>query len=69
MAEGWTWTEDDGTLHAPNGTMWFSQSSRDPNYAEFRDKMSEIMEEVDDHELHADLVSLVSGLDIVLRGN
>lgn len=69
MDEGWRWDEDDGCLHAPNGTMWFRQSSDDPNYSEFRDRMTEARDAVNDRELHEDLTSLVAGLDIVLRGN
>jgi len=65
--DGWTWRED--TLYAPNQTMWFKTSTETPNYAEFRDKMSETLERVDQVELHQDLVSLVSALDCVLRGN
>ena len=65
--DGWTWSED--TLFAPRQTMWFTTSSDTPNYAEFRDRMSETLEEVDQGDLHADLVSLVSALDTVLRGN
>ena len=65
--DGWTWRED--TLYAPHQTMWFKTSTETPNYAEFRDKMSETLERVDQVELHQDLVSLVSALDCVLRGN
>ncbi len=56
-------------MFAPRETMWFTTSSETPNYAEFRDRMSETLEEVDQGDLHADLVSLVSALDTVLRGN
>ena len=65
--DGWVWRED--TLYAPHQTMWFKTSTETPNYAEFRDKMSETLEKVDQEELHQDLVSLVSALDCVLRGN
>jgi hypothetical protein len=49
--------------------MWFTTNAHTPNYAEFRDRMSETLEEVNQRDLHADLVSLVSALDTVLRGN
>ena len=49
--------------------MWFTTSAETPNYAEFRDRMSETLEEVNQGDLHADIVSLVSALDTVLRGN
>lgn len=67
VADGWTWREE--TLYAPRQTMWFTTSAQTPNYAEFRDRMSETLEDVDQVDLHADLVSLVSALDTVLRGN
>ena len=67
VADGWEWR--DNTLFAPRATMWFTTNSESPNYAEFRDRMSETLEEVDQGDLHADLVSLVSALDTVLRGN
>jgi hypothetical protein len=67
VEDGWTWREE--TLYAPRETMWFTTSARTPNYAEFRDRMSETLEEVNQRDLHADLVSLVSALDTVLRGN
>jgi hypothetical protein len=67
IEDGWLWRED--TLYAPHQTMWFKTSTETPNYAEFRDKMSETLEKVDQEELHLDLVSLVSALDCVLRGN
>jgi hypothetical protein len=65
--DGWQWRED--SLYAPHQTMWFTTSSETPNYAEFRDRMTETLESVDQSALHADLVSLVSALDTVLRGN
>ena len=65
--DGWTWREN--SLYAPHETMWFQTSSEAPDYAEFRDRMSETLEEVDQGALHQDLVSLVSALDTVLRGN
>jgi hypothetical protein len=67
VADGWMWREN--TLYAPHETMWFTTSSASPNYAEFRDRMTETLERVDQSELHDDLVSLVSALDVVLRGN
>ena len=67
IEDGWVWREN--TLYAPHETMWFTASTESPNYAEFRDRMTETLEEVDQVELHADLVSLVSALDTVLRGN
>jgi hypothetical protein len=65
--DGWEWRER--TLYAPRATMWFTTSTETPNYAEFRDRMTETLESVDQTDLHADLVSLVSALDTVLRGN
>lgn len=67
VEEGWVWR--DNTLYAPHETMWFTTSATSPNYAEFRDRMSETLERVDQAELHDDLVSLVTALDVVLRGN
>lgn len=67
VEDGWVWREN--TLFAPHETMWFTASNESPNYAEFRDRMTETLEEVDQVDLHADLVSLVSALDTVLRGN
>jgi hypothetical protein len=67
LDDGWQWR--DNTLYAPHATMWFTTSSSMPNYAEFRDRMTETLENVDQSDLHADLVSLVSALDTVLRGN
>jgi hypothetical protein len=65
--DGWVWRDD--TLCAPHATMWFTTSAESPDYAEFRDRMSETLERVDQAALHDDLVSLVSALDVVLRGN
>jgi hypothetical protein len=65
--DGWVWREN--TLLAPHQTMWFTTNSETPDYAEFRDRMTETLEQVDRGDLHADLVSLVSALDTVLRGN
>ena len=67
LEDGWVWR--DNTLFAPHETMWFTTSSETPNYAEFRDRMTETLEHVDQADLHEDLVSLVSALDTVLRGN
>ena len=65
--DGWVWREN--TLYAPHETMWFTTSSDSPDYAEFRDRMTETLERVVQSDLHDDLVSLVSALDTVLRGN
>ena len=67
VEDGWVWR--DNTLYAPHETMWFTTNSQSPDYAEFRDRMSETLERVDRADLHDDLVSLVSALDTVLRGN
>ncbi len=67
IEDGWIWREN--TLVAPRDTMWFTTSSETPNYAEFRDRMTETLERVDQVDLHADLCSLVAALDTVLRGN
>jgi hypothetical protein len=67
VADGWEWR--DNTLYAPRETMWFRTSSDTPNYAEFRDRMSETLGEVNQGDLHEDLLSLVCALDTVLRGN
>jgi hypothetical protein len=65
--DGWVWRGE--TLLAPHETMWFTTSAESPDYAEFRDRVSETLADVDQGDLHADLVSLVSALDTVLRGN
>jgi hypothetical protein len=67
IEDGWRWR--DNTLLAPRETMWFTTNSETPDYAEFRDRMTETLEQVDRSDLHADLVSLVAALDTVLRGN
>jgi hypothetical protein len=67
VEDGWIWRDE--TLFAPHQTLWFTTSSETPNYAEFRDRMSETLERVDEGELHEDLCSLVAALDTVLRGN
>lgn len=71
---GWVWRDD--TLYAPHETMWFTVSSDQPNFAQFRDRMTEAANatggthaDVDQVALHADLVSLVAALDAVLDGN
>ncbi len=65
--DGWVWREN--SLVAPHETMWFQTSADSPDYAEFRDRMTETLGQVNQVDLHADLVSLVSALDTVLRGN
>lgn len=67
VEDGWVWQND--TLFAPHATMWFTTNAEAPNYAEFRDRMTETLERVDQADLHDDLLSLVSALDVVLRGN
>lgn len=70
---GWVWRED--TLYAPHETMWFTTSSENPNFAQFRDRMTlardatsgNIDIDIDQAALHADLVSLVRALDDVLE--
>jgi hypothetical protein len=72
---GWVWRDD--SLYAPHETMWFTTSTEEPNFAQFRDRMTEAArttheiddEEVDQHALHEDLVSLVAALDVILDGN
>ncbi len=73
LSFGWVWRDD--TLYAPHETMWFQTSSENPNFANFRDRMSiardatsETMDiDVDQAALHEDLVSLVRALDDVLE--
>jgi hypothetical protein len=73
LADGWTWRDD--TLYAPRETMWFTTNSESPNYAQFRDRMTQMCDvagssaDVDHQAFHADLVSLVAALDAVLDGN
>jgi hypothetical protein len=67
IADGWVWRDD--TLLAPHETMWFQTTGDQPEIAEFKDRMTETLETVDQVDLHADLVSLVAALDAVLRGN
>ena len=69
---GWVWRDD--TLYAPHETMWFQTCSENPDFAQFRDRMtvardvtsSNIDIDIDQAALHADLVSLVRALDAVL---
>lgn len=69
---GWVWRED--TLYAPHETMWFTTSSENPDFAQFRDRMTMARDatadnidiDIDQAALHADLVSLVAALDDVL---
>ena len=75
VSAGWEWRDD--SLYAPHHTMWFTTSSESPNFAQFRDRVSEAAattdliddDEIDKQGLHADLVSLVAALDAVLDGN
>lgn len=79
VGKGWVWRDD--TLVAPHETMWFCTSTEQPNYAQFRDRMSEAVQaaasdltaeptiDVDHVALHEDLVSLVSALDAILEAN
>jgi hypothetical protein len=72
LDQGWVWRED--ALYAPHDTMWFTTSTTNPNFAQFRDRMtiardatSENVEVgVDQAALHEDLRSLVAALDAVL---
>ncbi|MBA3396860.1 MAG: hypothetical protein H0T89_29790 [Deltaproteobacteria bacterium] len=69
---GWVWRED--TLYAPHETMWFQTSSDNPDFAQFRDRMTIARDatsgnldlDIDQAALHEDLVSLVAALDDVL---
>jgi len=73
LHRGWTWRDD--TLYAPHETMWFKTSVENPNFSNFRDRMSiaaeatEVYAEqnVDQMHLHDDLVSLVEALDDMLQ--
>jgi len=73
LDSGWVWRED--TLYAPHETMWFQTNREDPNFAQFRDRMTlardatsgNIDIDIDQAALHADLVSLVRALDDVLE--
>jgi hypothetical protein len=69
------WEFRDETLVAPHETMWFQTSSDNPDFAQFRDRMSVARDatsdntaiDVDQQALHADLISLVCALDDVLE--
>lgn len=69
---GWVWRED--TLYAPHETMWFQTSSDNPDFAQFRDRMTIARDatsgnvdlDIDQAALHEDLISLVAALDDVL---
>jgi hypothetical protein len=73
LDSGWVWREE--TLYAPHETMWFQTSSENPDFAQFRDRMSIARDATSDNTdidldlaaLHADLVSLVRALDDVLE--
>lgn len=73
MEFGWQWRED--TLYAPHETMWFQTSSENPDFAQFRDRMTIARDatsgnvdiDIDQAALHDDLVSLVRALDDVLE--
>jgi hypothetical protein len=73
LDSGWVWREE--TLYAPHETMWFQTSSDNPDFAQFRDRMSIARDatsdnvdiDVDQAALHSDLVSLVRALDDVLE--
>lgn len=73
LVRGWTWRDD--MLYAPHETMWFKTSVENPNFANFRDRMSIAAEETEAHaarsvdqmHLHDDLVSLVEALDEMLQ--
>jgi hypothetical protein len=58
--DGWVWRDD--TLYAPNETLWFSARG------DFGDRL-DALDPGDRRLVHADLESLVSALDQVLRGN
>lgn len=72
LDNGWVWRDD--SLYAPHETMWFQTSSDNPDFAQFRDRMTlardatsgNIDIDIDQAALHADLVSLVRALDDVL---
>jgi hypothetical protein len=73
LDNGWQFREE--TLYAPHETMWFQTSSENPDFAQFRDRMSIARDatsdntdiDIDQAALHADLVSLVCALDDVLE--
>lgn len=72
LDSGWVWRDD--TLYAPHETMWFTTSRDNPDFAQFRDRMTLARDatslntdiDIDQAALHADLVSLVAALDDVL---
>lgn len=72
LDNGWVWRGD--TLYAPHETMWFTTSRENPDFAQFRNRMTlardatsiNIDVDIDQAALHADLVSLVAALDDVL---
>ncbi len=75
VGEGWQWRDD--TLVSPHETMWFTTRADRPDHALFRNAMTEAAAAaaadaaqpdatVDQHDLHADLVSLVAALDAIL---
>ncbi len=76
VGEGWQWRQE--ALVSPHETMWFTTSADHPDHALFRNAMSEAVAAaatdaagsdatVDQHALHADLVSLVAALDAILE--
>ena len=73
LETGWVWRDD--TLYAPHETMWFQTSDDNPNFAQFRDRMTLARDatsgnvdiDIDQAALHDDLVSLVRALDEVLE--
>lgn len=73
LDQGWVWRED--ALYAPHETMWFTTSADNPDFAQFRDRMTIARDatgttaelDIDQAALHADLKSLVAALDAVLE--
>lgn len=73
LDSGWQWRDE--TLYAPHETMWFQTSSENPDFAQFRDRMSIARDatsdtteiDIDQAALHEDLISLVCALDDVLE--
>lgn len=68
---GWVWRDD--ALYAPHETMWFQGNPENPDFAQFRDRVTMARDAtgssgatVDHAALHADLVSLIDALDAVL---
>jgi hypothetical protein len=72
VESGWSWRDD--ALYAPHETLWFATSADNPNFAQFRDRMSVAGQasstsadlDFDRAALNADLRSLVAALDAVL---